>query len=141
MPLLIALLVIGALIGFVFVAFARDPGPAPADVAIAYERAWDRLDFSLLYDLSGAELRDGLARPAFVAAKEKAYGMAPVRRVSEHIDIASSVLTPDAALVVTAVRTADGEVHDDVVLERRDGRWVVVAYRLSHEKTPPGPDA
>jgi hypothetical protein len=137
MPLAIALLVIGVLVGVLFVVLARDSGPGPADVAIAYERAWDRLDFSLLFDLSGTELRDGLDRRGFVDAKQRAHGPSAPRRVSEHIDVSSSVVARDAALVVTTVRTSDGEVHDDVALERREGRWVVIGYGLRRQPTPP----
>jgi hypothetical protein len=61
------------LIGAVVVAVAKDPGPGPEDVAIAYERAWDRLDFDTLYTLAGRELRDGLERSQYIAAKHAAY--------------------------------------------------------------------
>jgi hypothetical protein len=138
-PLVVALVVVAVLVGVVFYGFVRDPGPGPADVAVAYERAWDRLDFSVLHDLSGDELRDGMRRDAFVAAKRAAHG-ASVRRVSESIRVASVVRTDDTALVVTEVVTIDGRVHDDVVLERRGGRWVVVGYALRAGGAPgPGP--
>ena len=68
MPLAIAIGIILVLLVVMWVAFAKEPGPGPADVAIAYEGAWDQLDFRLLYDLSGDELRDGLRREQFVAA-------------------------------------------------------------------------
>ena len=51
---------------------SADPGPSPVDVALAYEQAWDHLDFEGLWSLSGDELRDGLRRPEFVAAKNAA---------------------------------------------------------------------
>ncbi len=57
----------------VVVAVARDRGPSPEGVAIAYELAWDRLDFASLWTLSGAELRDGRTREEFVRAKRAAY--------------------------------------------------------------------
>ena len=60
-------------------AIAREPGPGPADVAIGYERAWDELNFGLLWDLSGAELRDGMRRDQFIAAKRPAYANAGAR--------------------------------------------------------------
>ena len=44
------------------VAVIRDPGPQPDDVAMAYELAWDHLDFESLWTLSGRELHDGLDR-------------------------------------------------------------------------------
>ena len=57
----------------VVVAIARDKGPGPGDVAVAYELAWDHLDFESLFSLSANELRDGLDRHGFVAAKRTAY--------------------------------------------------------------------
>ena len=73
MPFAIAVAVILVLLVTMWVVFAKEPGPGPADVAIAYEGAWDHLDFDLLYDLSGDELRDGLRRDRFIAAKKAAY--------------------------------------------------------------------
>ncbi|HEX5615829.1 MAG TPA: hypothetical protein VFZ83_11815 [Acidimicrobiia bacterium] len=141
MPLVVAIAVVAVLIGILFVAFGRDPGPAPADVAIAYERAWDRLDFSVLYDLSGDEMRDGLGRDEFVAAKRGAHGRGGARRVSESITVASAVRADDTALVVTELATADGRVRNDVVLERRTGRWAVIGYSLRRDGSPPGAPA
>ena len=138
MPLVVAIVVVAVLIAIVFVAFGRDPGPSPADVAVAYERAWDRLDFSVLFDLSGEELRDGLGRDEFVAAKRTAHGATATRRISDAITVASSVRADDTALVITEVATGDGRVHNDVVLERRTGRWAVVGYSLRREGSPPG---
>lgn len=138
MPLAVAIVVVAILIGVLFIALGRDPGPAPADVAIAYERAWDRLDFLVLYDLSGEELRDGLGRDEFVAAKRSAYGASSSRRVSESIAVASAVRADDTALVITELAAADGRVHNDVVLERRSGRWAVIGYSLRREGSPPG---
>jgi hypothetical protein len=60
-PLWIALVLVAVLLGVLFVAFARDPGPDPADVAIAFERAFDLLDFSLLLRPLG---RRAARRPA-----------------------------------------------------------------------------
>ena len=55
------------------VAVAKDRGPGPDDVAVSYEMAWDRFYFDVLWTLSGVELRDGLDRRDFVAAKRAAY--------------------------------------------------------------------
>ena len=66
-------IVILALMLAVVVVIAKDRGPGPGDVAVAYELAWDRLDFESVFTLSGAELRDGLDRRGFVAAKRAAY--------------------------------------------------------------------
>jgi len=69
----LVLVVVGLLIAAVVVIAAIEPGPSTADVALAYEHAWDRLDFATVWALSGQELRDGLDRRAFVRAKRGAY--------------------------------------------------------------------
>jgi hypothetical protein len=130
MPLVGALVVVGLLVLFLFFAFAHQRAPAPADVAVAYERAWDHLDFSMLFDLSGAELRDGMRRDAFIAAKRAAYGEQDRSRIGAHIDVETAVTGHDTALVVTRVATADGAVRNNVLLERRGGSWTVVGYNL-----------
>ena len=66
--LIVALSVLFLLLFFMWFSIGREPGPAAVDVALAYERAWDELDFNLLYDLSGPGLRDGLRRDQFIAA-------------------------------------------------------------------------
>ena len=43
----------------VIVAIAKDPGPQPEDVAVAYEVAWDKLDFESLYTLTRLSYRLG----------------------------------------------------------------------------------
>ena len=96
---------------FVFWSRSRkEPGPGPADVAIAYERAWDELDFGLLCDLSGDELRDGLRRDQFVAREargvrergEPRAGSAP------SIEVDDVVSTQQTAVVATRVTTDEG---------------------------------
>jgi hypothetical protein len=130
MPLVVALIVIGVLIGFLFYAFSHERPPAPSEVAIAYERAWDALDFSMLYDLSGAELRDGMKRDAFVAAKRAAHTGQERSRIGAHAEVETAVTGRDSALVVTNVSSAGSTVRNNVLLERRGGSWVVVEYRL-----------
>jgi hypothetical protein len=130
MPLVVALSIVGVLLIFLFVAFVHEKPPSPADVAIAYERAWDHLDFSMLFDLSGAELRDGMRRDAFIAAKREAYGDQEHRRLGAQIDIDTAVTGHDTSLVVTRVSTEGGSVRNNVLLERRGGSWVVVGYNL-----------
>jgi hypothetical protein len=122
--------VIAILVGVLFLAVGRENGPAPADVALAYEMAWDRLDFGTLYDLSGAELRDGSRRPGFVAAKRAAYTGVQRGRLAAKIAVENVVESPETALVVTNVFTADGAVRNNVLMERHAGRWYVVAYSL-----------
>ena len=129
-----ALIAIGvlALVIALVVAVARDPGPPPDDVAVAYEEAWDRLDFEALWTLSGDELRDGMGRHDFVAAKREAY-----RRQADLGRLASSVVVEQAdsgkhaAVVRTRVDVRDGGVaRSEIRLEHRAGRWTVVGYHL-----------
>jgi hypothetical protein len=131
MALVVALVIVFVLLGVLWTAFARDPGPAPADVAIAYETAWDRLDFDLLYDLSGDELRDGLRREQFVAAKRAAYtGQGHDGHLDAQVRVEESVATGQTALVVTKVVTPEGSIRNNVLLEKRAPGWSVVSYSL-----------
>ena len=129
--------VILALCLAVVVAIARDRGPAPDDVAVSYEHAWDRLDFESLWNLSGAELRDRRDRRTFVAAKRAAYA-------TQHAlaGLATNVLVEDAAargddaVVCTRVELRDGSsVRNRIRLARRNSRWQVVAYGLADDTT------
>jgi hypothetical protein len=151
-PLVIALVIVGALLLFMWISIGREPGPGPSDVAIAYERAWDELDFSLLYDLSAAELRDGLRRDQFVAAKRAAYANTGARRrIGAKIDVETSVAGHQSALVVTKVTADGGAVRNNVMLDHTANGWVVIGYSLradaegagtasndaGNERTPP----
>jgi hypothetical protein len=133
MPLIIAVCIILVLLGFMLWAVAHEQPPGPAEVAVAYESAWDHLNFSTLFDLSGAELRDGMRREAFVAAKHEAYGDHPRQRLAAHIDVDTEIKGKETALVVTRVSTDDGSVRNNVLLERRGGSWAVVGYTLRPE--------
>jgi hypothetical protein len=135
---MIAAIAIGAVLLLclaLVVAVARDDGPGPDDVAVSYELAWDRLDFDALWTLSGPELRDGLDKHAFVAAKGAAYEQQrTLRGLVEHVGIDDVTVTSrgEAALVTTGVELRDGNVvHNTVQLARRQSRWQVVAYRLA----------
>jgi hypothetical protein len=130
MALWFALGAIAILVGFLFIAMGKEDGASPADVAIAYELAWDRLDFDTLFDLSGPELRDGAKRPGFVATKRSAYAGVQRGRLAAKIGVENVVAAADAALVVTNVFTGDGAVRNNVLMERRAGRWYVVGYSL-----------
>jgi hypothetical protein len=95
------------------VAVARDRGPGPDDVAVSYELAWDRLDFDALWTLSGTELRDGLDKHEFVAAKRAAYEQQrALRGLVEHVGIEDVAVTSGSenALVTTRVELRDGTV-------------------------------
>ena len=141
MPVVVALVIVGLLLLFMWISVGREPGPGPSDVAIAYERAWDELDFGLLYDLSGAELRDGLRRDQFIAAKRAAYANAGKNsRIGARITVETSIAGHQAALVVTRV-VADGAVRNNVTLDHTANGWVVIGYSLrpDTEAAPPAP--
>jgi hypothetical protein len=124
----------------VVVAIAKDRGPGPGDTAVAYELAWDRLDFESVFTLSGSELRDGLDRHGFIAAKRAAYEQQhQLGGLVDRVGVDQIVSVGDAAVVVTRVELTDHTVvHNRVELARRNGRWQVVVYRLepSTEGTP-----
>lgn len=114
------------------VAISKDPGPAPAEVALGYELAWDRLDFETLWSLSTLELRDGRTRPEFVTAKRAAYRDQPgLRRLARHVVVEEATAGPHVAVVITSVELHDGStVRDELKLVRRGGRWQVLTYGL-----------
>jgi hypothetical protein len=132
--------VILAVVGFIvlalcvalIVAVARDPGPRPDDVALAYELAWDRLDFDSLWTLSGVELHDGLDRAGFITAKRAAYSTRPeLGRLARDVAIDDVATGISHAAVRTSVVLRDGEnVHNQIHLAKRGGKWLVVGYQL-----------
>ena len=130
MALWLALAFVFGLCIFLFIAIGTENGPDPADVAVAYELAWDRLDFDTLYDLSGTELRDGAKRPGFIETKRSAYQGVTRERLAARVEVENVVTAPDTALVVTNVSTGGGAVRNNVLMERRAGRWYVVGYSL-----------
>jgi hypothetical protein len=135
---IVAIVVFGLVISVV-VAYALEPGPTPTDIAVAYEQAWDRLDFETLWTLSGSELRDGLDRHAYSAAKAHAYsGRAELRDLAARVEVADSTLGAGHAMVRTKVTLRDGaQVCNDVVLTKRSASWVVTGYQLV--PNPPQP--
>ena len=127
----VAMVAIFVLLVFMWVSIGREPGPGPADVAIAYEHAWAHLDFDLLFDLSGDELRDGMRRDRFVAAKRNAYEKANARaRLGADVRVETSIAGNQTALVVTEVAAQGSSVRNNVRLEKRANGWVVVGYSL-----------
>jgi hypothetical protein len=139
-PLVVALVVVALLLLFMWISVGREPGPGASDVAIAYERAWDGLDFGLLYDLSGAELRDGLRRDQFVATKRAAYANVGTRaRIGARISVETSVAGHQTALVVTRVAVDGSAVRNNVMLDHTANGWVVIGYSLrpDTEAAPP----
>jgi hypothetical protein len=124
--------VVVALCVVLIVAVARDPGPRPDEVALAYELAWDHLDFESLWTLSGVELHDALDRPEYIAAKRAAYSARPeLGGLARDVAIADVATGMSHAAVRTSVVLRDGEsVHNRIHLAKRGGRWVVVGYQL-----------
>jgi hypothetical protein len=114
------------------IAVARDPGPPPHDVAVAYERAWDHLDFDSLWSLSGDELRDGMGRKPFIDAKRAAYArQADLGGLADSVSVERFETGDQVAVVHTLVALRDGgAAHNEMQLEQRAGRWVVVSYRI-----------
>jgi hypothetical protein len=129
MALWVAIGIIVVLLFVLWIAFGLEQGPGPADVAIAYELAWDRLDFDLLYDLSGEEIRDGMRRDDFVRAKRSAYGTDHTRLGAEVV-VDDVVATGQTAVVATRVNSGDGSVRNKVLLEKRPVGWLVVGYSI-----------
>ena len=105
------------------VVIAKDRGPGPGEVAVAYELAWDRLDFESLYTLSGTELRDGLDRRGFIAAKRSAYAQQhQLGGLVERVGVDQVANSRDAAVAITAVELHDrAVVHNRVEMARRNG--------------------
>lgn len=139
MPLVIAGVVIVALCAALVVIVSLDPGPSPVDVAVAYEEAWDHLDFEGLWSMSGDELRDGLNRPEFVAAKQAAYErQAGLRGLADRVVVDAVSEGKGFAVVHTTVELREGgQAADALQLARRGGRWLVVAYDLESDGAGP----
>src|SRR5947208_3136171 len=133
-PILALLVFTLAITAWLVVAVTRGASQGPADTAVAYEHAWDRLDFSTLWSLSGPNLRDGRTRDQFVRDKRAAYqgeghgldGL--VRSVRpERVDINGPV-----ARVLARLDLVSGEsVVDEMLLERIGPAWHVTAYHIS----------
>jgi hypothetical protein len=121
----------------VVVGIAKDRGPGPGDAAVSYEYAWDRLDFQALYNLSASELRDGLDRRHYVAAKRMAYASrTELRGLVDAVIADDTAVHGTHAIVTTRVELRDGTVvHDRIDLIRRTSRWQVYGYAV----TPPTP--
>jgi len=129
MALALAFTVLGVVVIVFIVLVARERAPAPDDVAVAYERAWDRLDFETLWYLSGPELRDGRDRKAFVAAKRAAYPDRQLAGLVRDVTASTIAVEPDSAIVVTELVTDEGApLRNRCTLARRTGRWFVIAH-------------
>jgi hypothetical protein len=138
-PLVIAGVVIVALCAALVVIVSLDPGPSPVDVAVAYEEAWDHLDFEGLWSMSGDELRDGLNRSEFVAVKHAAYErQAGLRGLADRVVVDAVSEGKGFAVVHTTVELREGgRAADALQLAKRGGRWLVVAYELESDGAGP----
>ena len=133
-PILLLLAFTVGMTIWLFVAVGKAGGPGPADTAVAYEHAWDCLDFATLWNLSGPNLRDGRTRDQFVRDKVAAYqyeaqGLAGlVQSVHpEKVDVNGPV-----ARVLARLDLHSGEsVVDEMLLERIGPAWHVTAYHIS----------
>ncbi len=132
MVIALVAVVIGALCVALVVLVVVVPGPSPAEVALAYEEAWDHLDFEALWALSGDELRDGLDRVAFIAAKRHAYEQhQALRGIARDVAVDAVSEGQGFAVVHTRVELRDGgHAVDALQLAKRGGRWLVIAYEL-----------
>jgi len=144
MTVLVVVLLIAALIGSMILIVAMEPGPSPSDLAIAYELAWDRLDFGTIWSLSDPSMRDGRNRREFVADKKTAYshGLHPTNLVaSAKVDeLAVSGEVAVAITSLTLLQTADAasvsaaQIHNEVRMTRRMGKWEVSGYLLHSQQ-------
>jgi hypothetical protein len=137
---IVALVIVAilALCVAVVVAAAVERGPTPGDVAMAYELAWDRLDFDALWSLSSPELRDDRSRHEFVAAKRAAYRDQPrLRSVVDHVEVVAVAMQGRrAAAVLTRLDLRDEPaVRNELRMQRRNGAWQVTRYTLRAETT------
>jgi hypothetical protein len=136
MVTVLVLAAIAVLVVALVVAVAFEQGPTPGDVAMAYELAWDRLDFTALWTLSSAELRDGRKRTDFVADKRAAYrGQPRLQAVVERVEV-EAVARHDrrAASVLTRLDLRDEpSVRNELRMQRIHGSWRVVSYALRPE--------
>ena len=132
MIFIVVIVLVVALAVALVIAVAKDQGPQPIEIALAYEHAWDLLDFEVVYKLSGPELHDGLPKSRFVEVKRAAYANgSALRHLVEHTAAEAEVREGDAATVVTRLTLRDGSViHHEVRLLRRSRAWEVVAYQL-----------
>jgi len=115
----------------VLVVLALDRGD-PADTAVAYEEAWDRLDFDVLWALSAPSMREGRTRSEFLADKRAAYAArADLAGLVERVLVERVDEVGRRARVVTALRLRDGGTwHNELTMRRHAWRWVVDGYRL-----------
>jgi hypothetical protein len=133
MPLLVVAVLVAVFAAVLIYMIGRGTGPGPADTAVAYEHAWDRLDFATLWNLSSDKLRDGRTRADFMAGKRAAYqGEGSLVRLVRSVRPELVDVSGPLARVVTHLELADGQtVRDEMLLERVGSAWRVTAYHLA----------
>jgi hypothetical protein len=154
-PTIVPIVLVGALVVaigiWMIVAVFVQRGPSPEETALAYEWAWDRLDFPMLWDLSAPTMREGRTRDEFVADKTAAYG----DRGQEYTGLVDQVIVESIesgrlqAVVRTRLFLAGHPAHDpdvgdrphelgnELYLKRDGGTWRVAAYRLDRRARQP----
>jgi hypothetical protein len=135
--------VLTLLFGWILVmAFAKGSPPGPSETAVAYEHAWDRLDFRTLWNLSSPLLRDGRSRDQFVRDKQLAYqGESQLAGLVKSVRPAMVDTSGPVARVLTRLDLSDGSVVvDEILLEQTGSAWQVTAYTMvtkeQQTKTP-----
>lgn len=136
----VVVLLIGSLIASLILIIAVEPGTSPSDLAIAYELAWDRLDFATIWSLSDPSMRDGRSRREFVSGKqsENAQGVYPINLVAS-ANVDEVAVSGEVAVAITSLSllptagapsASMGQRQNEIRMARRMGRWEVTSYLL-----------
>jgi hypothetical protein len=135
-PVLVLTGLLLAIAVVLLVGIARSGSPPPGEVAIAYELAWDRFEFDVVWDLSGPLMRDGRSRVEFSADKHAAYAAHPeLRGLVADVVVRQVEVDDDHARVTTALAlVAGGELVDELLLRRHDSTWRVEGYHLDRHQ-------
>jgi hypothetical protein len=142
-PTIVPLVIVGVLIGVLgivlLVALALQRTGSPEDVAVAYELAWDRLDFERLWELSGDTMRDGRTREQFIADKRDAYESEreQLTGLVHRARVESLETDKGHAIARTVLALSDGATfRNELYLKRHGGNWRVEVYRLDRRAVP-----
>ena len=139
MPFVVALIIIGVLLAYTFVAAAREPGVGPGETAVAYQTAWHRRDLSTLYDLSADSMRAGRSRAEFECDEKCRFDEGPLPGGRGAAFGVESVVQRELdATVVTRAVSGDAAMRSEMTLVRGNGRWQVVGCTGDAAATHPG---
>ncbi len=129
MPFVVALLVIGILLIFMFVAAAREPGVGPGETAVAYAAALGRGDISTAVGLSDDSMLAGLDRGEVAGgAWARADGAPPGSVGASVLGVETVTETAGRAVVVTCSVEGGATVRSEVCLVRKNSRWRVTGF-------------